>query len=399
MIVVMATVAGLVAACSSGADKGVSGKSIFETPTPSIFDEPRTPTATPMGKTGPAGPASTTPAAPPEITAPAAKPSPPPAKPTPAPKPTPTPGPQFFTLNLQVTNTDLGEITIQPKTPDNRYENGTNVVLHASPKTGAQFNGWAGDAKESSNTLNLTMDANKNIRGEFVRIKLALNVSAGAGGAITLSPSGPTFDQGATVSARAVPNQGYMLKRWTGDASGTQNPVNITMDREKRIGAEFEKAQYVLSTKVEPAGFIDQSIEGSRFDGGTVVTLTARPPENHRFISWAGDASGTGPTVTITMDSNKSVTAKFARICLVTVFMLPANGGTITPSVPGLVDQYNGSWSGTFDGGTKMTLTANPNSGFEFQGWTGQITDPNQTITFDIFRDMSISAVFRAPGS
>jgi formylglycine-generating enzyme required for sulfatase activity len=43
------------------------------------------------------------------------------------------------------------------------------------------------------------------------------------------------------ANVTAIPNQGYFFKSWTGDASGTQNPLTITMDADKTVGATFEQ--------------------------------------------------------------------------------------------------------------------------------------------------------------
>jgi len=44
---------------------------------------------------------------------------------------------------------------------------------------------------------------------------------------------------------------------------------------------------------------------------GTVVTLTAEPGDGYRFDSWGGDLSGSTNPETLTMDSDKSVSALF----------------------------------------------------------------------------------------
>ena len=49
-----------------------------------------------------------------------------------------------------------------------------------------------------------------------------------------------------------------------------------------------------------------------RFEEGQKVTLTALPATGWKFDSWSGDVSGTSASTEITMDKNKSVTAKFA---------------------------------------------------------------------------------------
>jgi uncharacterized repeat protein (TIGR02543 family) len=52
---------------------------------------------------------------------------------------------------------------------------------------------------------------------------------------------GGIFDLGASATLTATPNPGYRFTGWTGDASGTVNPLTITMDADKTVGATFEK--------------------------------------------------------------------------------------------------------------------------------------------------------------
>jgi uncharacterized repeat protein (TIGR02543 family) len=44
-----------------------------------------------------------------------------------------------------------------------------------------------------------------------------------------------------------------------------------------------------------------------------VVTLTATPTNGATFQGWTGACSGTSPTCTLTMSTNRSATAKFKR--------------------------------------------------------------------------------------
>jgi len=50
------------------------------------------------------------------------------------------------------------------------------------------------------------------------------------------------------------------------------------------------------------------------YPAGTTVTLTAKPEYGAAFDRWAGDAAGTSPIVSITMDRSKSATAYFKAI-------------------------------------------------------------------------------------
>jgi uncharacterized repeat protein (TIGR02543 family) len=69
----------------------------------------------------------------------------------------------------------------------------------------------------------------------------SLTVAAGGGGTTDPSPGNYTYDVGTTVTIRAVPNNGYTFSGWSGDASGTANPLTVTMDSDKSVTASFTK--------------------------------------------------------------------------------------------------------------------------------------------------------------
>jgi uncharacterized repeat protein (TIGR02543 family) len=56
-----------------------------------------------------------------------------------------------------------------------------------------------------------------------------------AGGNINIARD---FDS-PTATITATPNPGYIFSGWTGDASGTTNPLTLTMDADKTVGATF----------------------------------------------------------------------------------------------------------------------------------------------------------------
>jgi uncharacterized repeat protein (TIGR02543 family) len=56
----------------------------------------------------------------------------------------------------------------------------------------------------------------------------------------TITGSGE-YDPGSPATLTATPSPGYRFTGWTGDASGTTNPLTISMDADKTVGATFEK--------------------------------------------------------------------------------------------------------------------------------------------------------------
>lgn len=77
--------------------------------------------------------------------------------------------------------------------------------------------------------------------------------------------------------------------------------------------------RYTLNTQVAPAGKGSITIIPNQPDyaQGTLVTLTANnlpaPDTCYVFSHWSGDASGTNPTINVTMNNNKNITANYAR--------------------------------------------------------------------------------------
>ena len=85
-----------------------------------------------------------------------------------------------------------------------------------------------------------------------------------------------------------------------------------------------------LSISVSPSGSGSVSPSSDDYDSGMPVMLTATPVSGYIFDHWRGDASGTSPTITITMDSNKSMIANFTKLYQQIEYMMPA--GSITGS-------------------------------------------------------------------
>jgi PKD repeat protein len=72
-------------------------------------------------------------------------------------------------------------------------------------------------------------------------------------------------------------------------------------------------AQYTLTTNTVGQGSIALNPTGGTYNDGTVVTLTANPASGWQFDGWSGALSGSTNPDTITMNSDKSVTATFTE--------------------------------------------------------------------------------------
>ena len=155
------------------------------------------------------------------------------------------------------------------------------------------------------------------------------NVSAFCAG-IT-SPIHANYRDGTDITLVATPSPGYEFVSWSGDASGTSPSTTITMDSDKTVTACFDTIQYQLQVSSSPSEGGTVSTSGGIYDPDASITLVATPSPGYKFISWSGDASGTSPSTTITMDSDKTITARFDTIAQYIDYTMKA--GEISGSV------------------------------------------------------------------
>lgn len=132
--------------------------------------------------------------------------------------------------------------TTSPSPGTYTYPAGTEVNINATPDTNYRFSGWTGNVPsghENDNPITITMDGDKSITANFIR-QYTLIIAVGTGGTTDPAPGTYTHDTGTQVSIRAIPNSGYQFSGWSGAASGTTNPITITMDNDKSVTASFK---------------------------------------------------------------------------------------------------------------------------------------------------------------
>lgn len=118
---------------------------------------------------------------------------------------------------------------------------------------------------------------------------------------------------------------------------------------------------------------------------GTVVILVASPAAGSKFKTWQGDEveDQDNKFTRIVMDDDKSIKAIFEETVELTI--VATGGGSTIPPAGNVIQVAKNE---------VITLKAVPNDGFEFQGWSGDITDTADTIHLTMDADKLVGATF-----
>lgn len=284
------------------------------------------------------------------------------------------------------------------------YVGGSSVTLSETADSGTAFMGWTGSCVGADDHCTLTVGPGAAVTAKFLPILSVVKAGAGKG-TVTAVPDGvgssdiycgtactsdsAVYADTAAVTVNAVADAGNIFTGWSGACSG-EVPCIVTMDAPKTVWAYFKPLHRLSLTKTgtgrgtvtesPPLKGVNSDINcgtGCSFDTadyreGDEVTLVASPNPGNTFTGWSGGCSGTGLTCTVTMDAAKSVTANFIPYLRLSVTKDGAGEGTISRSLPGIsCGTACSPDSADYSFNTDVTLTATPNEGNNFAGWTG----------------------------
>ncbi len=434
------------------------------------------------------------------------------------------PGPSGFILTTTVVPSTAGSVLVSP--PGMVYATGTAVTLTAVPiNTATVFVGWTGDVptgvSSTTNPLTVIMDRHRTLNAHFryeapppnqpptVTMTSPVNGSTYTApatlnlAATATDPDGTIanvrFYRGTTLLATDtaspyeytwadVSSGTYQLRAVAQDnqgATSTSTVVTVTV-----LSSSTPPVWYTLTTAVHPPNSGSVNPASGTFLAGSQIQVTATPNAGYTFATWSGDITGTNPTVTLTMDGNKTLTANFTYTPLVNsspsvAIISPADGATYsapaditiratatdTDGTITVVRFYHGTfllntdsaspyeytWTGVPAGsyiltaqaeddqgavgtsaavgitvsaqpvyytltvnvnptsggtvalnppptgsgylaGTTVTVTATPNAGYEFVEWNGAVTSSATSITVTMDGNKTLGANFRATG-
>ncbi len=306
---------------------------------------------------------------------------------------------EFYELNIEtrgegsvVTELESGE------TSDGLYENGAVVKLTASAADNWVFSHWEGSIDGDENPVSVEMNSDKAITAVFEKRDYPLTVNIKGEGTVTeevVQQRTTDFPHGTTVQLTAKPANGWTFSHWEGDITGSENPVEIEITEATEVTAVFEKAFFNLTTQTDGSGSVTESLQSGDESGGeyefeSVVELTATPDDGWSFVRWDGDLDGSTNPQTITIDSDKSVTAVFEEDPdFFDLTIQTEGGGSVSVSL-----QSGNESGGSYQDGSTVELSAEPDDEWVFSHWEGDLDGDSSTQTITMDSDKTVTAVF-----
>ncbi|MCP2045568.1 T9SS type A sorting domain-containing protein [Pontibacter sp. HSC-36F09] len=274
----------------------------------------------------------------------------------------------------------------------------------------------------------------------------ALAVSTVGGGAVTKSPEQSAYAASTQVTLTATPQQGFAFAGWSGDAAGTQNPLTLTMDRARAVTATFT----AISSQQQVSNFTLVNANNERdvltIEDGAVISLASLPSSkvnirantspgtvgsvrlelsgtqsrtytdnkvpyalfgdngngNYYYGNWNPPATGTYTLrATPYTGANGTGTAGTPMTITFTVVdsQAPGTQYALSVSTVGGGAVVKSPDQSAYAAGTQVTLTATPQQGFAFAGWSGDAAGTQNPLTLTMDRARAVTATFTAISS
>lgn len=272
-----------------------------------------------------------------------------------------------------------------------------DIETPQSPSTGVRylFNNWSnGGAKLQNLTVpfgGTTLTANFNTLYE---VKGTIS-PLGGGNIQILTPGGPSFFAPGAFSVSATPNAGFYFAGFTGDIESTNPTPTIQLRGPINYNANFAPnplltlnstaagapgSQLLVNGAPQPWPFSQSYAPGTQLSLAVPAMIQTAPGARLAFKQWSDGNTNASRTLSTTT-SAQSLTAQYEQQFLVDLTVSPANAGTV-------------SGSGWFTSGAGAVLTATPQTGFTFTGFSGSRTSPSSPLAFNVSAAEAITANF-----
>jgi hypothetical protein len=160
----------------------------------------------------------------------------------------------------------------------------------------------------------------------------------------------------------------------------------VSCSKEEQAPAPPPTPTFTLNFSADTGGTV--STEGGTYNQGSKITVTATPDGQFLFKEWS-DGSTQNPRE-ITVTSNLTLKASFIKKTYPLAVTVEGEG-----TVQEEVIIQGSTTETTYNAGTTVRLTATPNEGWVFAGWSGDVESEELVIEIPIEKGTVLTAVFR----
>ncbi|MEL7835161.1 BspA family leucine-rich repeat surface protein [Fodinibius sp. Rm-B-1B1-1] len=296
----------------------------------------------------------------------------------------------IYQVTLDVTPSDAG--TISPSF-DSTYSEGEQIQLLANANGDYVFTRWSGDMGVADNPLDLRIDRGYDLTANFELKNYDLAVQTEGKGVVSevLKQQAKEYEHNTVVELIATPAEDYQFVKWKGDLTGTENPVQVTVDNPKEVTAVFEKVPdkvttHNVSVSVTPSGSgtISPSTD-STYVEGEQIELIASANSDYVFTGWSGDLGVIDNPLTFTVDKAYKLTANFE---------LKNYDLAVQTEGKGVVSEAINKQAKGYEAGTVVSLVATPAKNYRFVEWKGDLTGTGNPAQITVNNPKNVTAVF-----
>ncbi len=213
------------------------------------------------------------------------------------------------------------------------YRNG--VQIGTSPTTSYSDSGLSAATTYQYTVSAFDAAGNESAKSASIQVTTlpvtySLNTAA-INGSVTRDPDLVSYTQGASVTLTAVPNTGYQFSGWSGDITGTTNPVSIAMNSNKTITADFALKTYTIIASAGTGGLITPSGSISvTYGQNQAFSISANT--GYKISDVLVDAVSVGAVSSYTFTNVTGPHSITANLTLIPPPTLPAAPTNLTPT-------------------------------------------------------------------
>jgi len=288
-----------------------------------------------------------------------------------------------YTLTTTITGTGGGSVAVNP---EGDYDYGAVVAVTATPLISSTFTGWSGDCS-GVGACAVVMTQTRAVTATFAIKHYVLTPTAGTGGAIT--PATPqTVTYGSALAFAITPETGYHITDVLVDgvSVGARNGYTFTaVTADHTLAATFALNTYVITPTAGTGGAITPATpQTATYGSDLAFAITPETGYHITDVLVDGVSVGARSGYTFTaVTADHTLAATFARNTYTLTVNLVGHGTvTQTPSQT------------TYLYGDAVTLTATPDAGWRFDGWSGDLESAANPTTLMMDDSKAVTATF-----